>query len=89
MMTRDRMSIRDILHSCHELTAFCTQNGWIDNASLRYEVEQQDARGVTVAVYFDEVVMEGAGCIAARVPCFGKVLLRLDEHGEVVCVEPR
>jgi hypothetical protein len=36
-----------------------------------------------VNVLFDEVVMEGSGCVAARVSCYGKMRLTLGNNGQV------
>ena len=81
------MRIEKYLATCRELTQLCTQNGWIDNDTLRFEVDQQSPAQVTGAVSFEEVVMEGSGCVATRVSCHGRVRLRLDEAGEVKGLE--
>jgi hypothetical protein len=70
-----------------ELARLCTQNGWIDNDSLRVDVLERTPTHLTAAVTFEEVIMEGAGCIATRQPCYGRVRARLDERGEVTALE--
>ncbi len=78
------MNIHDYLRSCRELSALCSQNGWIDNDTLQVQILGRRANQVTAAVQFDEVIMEGAGCIAGRIPCFGQVQMHLDGDGNVV-----
>lgn len=75
--------IRDYLLRCRELSDLCTQNGWIDNATLQIDVESRDGGDVRVAVEFTEVIMEGGGCIADRRACFGKLSIQLDRDGNV------
>jgi hypothetical protein len=76
------------LERCRELADFCSQNGWIDNRSLDFEIQKRDARELLVAVKFTEVIMKGAGCEARRMPCFARLLLRTDERGEIVAATP-
>lgn len=78
------MTIHDYLLSCRELSALCSQNGWIDNETLEVQIVDARPDQILAAVQFDEVIMEGAGCIAGRVPCFGHVRMRLDGAGNVV-----
>ena len=66
------------------ISRFCSQNGWIDNDTLRYEVRGRDDRHLRVNVYFTEIVMEGSGCVADRVERFGQVELEIDDHGKVI-----
>jgi hypothetical protein len=42
---------------------------------------------VLLAVTFEEVIMEGAGCIAGRVPCYGRVRVRLDARGRIESIQ--
>lgn len=77
------MSIDEYLKSARELAQLCSQNGWIDNETLHYELTEQDPSHAVVNVTFDEVVMEGSGCVADRVSCYGKMRLTLDNHGQV------
>ncbi len=77
------MSLEQYLRQCRELSALCTQNGWIDNDTLRVEILERNDRDVLAAVTFEEILMEGAGCVAGRVSCYGRVRARLSEDGEV------
>ena len=77
------MTITEYLHSCRKLARFCSQNGWIDNESLHFEIVEQEDRAVITAVEFEEIIMDGAGNIAQRVPCLGWLRLLLDDDGEV------
>lgn len=75
--------IGEWLRECRELAEFCTQNGWIDNDSLEFDVRCL-GDDVEVAVKFSEVVMKGAGCEGRRIPCFARLRLRLGRSGEVL-----
>jgi len=67
------------------LATLCSQNGWPDNDSLKVEVCEQTASGAVCSVTFEEILVEGAGCIAGRVPCWGRFRLEWDAAGRVVC----
>ncbi len=69
------------------LASLCTQNGWPDSDSLKIDVLDQTASTVVCAVSFDEILMEGAGCVAGRVPCWGRFRLDVDSTGRVVHAE--
>ena len=75
--------IERYLMSCRELTAFCSQNGWIDNKSLTYEIIEQNDHHVIAFVQFEEILMEGSGFSAGRIPCQGRLRLTLDRYGQV------
>jgi hypothetical protein len=77
------MGIEAYLKSSRELSKLCSQNGWIDNETLRYELMEQDNTHAIVNVTFDEVIMEGSGCVADRISCYGKMRLTLDNNGRV------
>lgn len=77
-------NIDDWLRSNLLINRFCTQNGWIDDDSLHYEVSTPGKDWTRINVYFTELVMEGSGCVADRVECFGQVDLRLDEDARVL-----
>ena len=76
-------NIERYLMSCRELTAFCSQNGWIDNHSLCYEIIEQNDHRVIAFVQFDEILMEGSNQEAGRIPCQGRLCLTLDRYGQV------
>ena len=79
--------IDEYLKICPELTALCSQNGWIDNGSLRSEILSENPHETLLAVYFDEVVMEGSGCIAATKPCYGRIRVQTDISGKVLGIQ--
>lgn len=76
-------NIERYLMSCRELTAFCSQNGWIDTKSLYYEIIEQNDHHVIALVQFEEVLLEGSNSMAGRVSCQGRLRLTLDHYGEV------
>jgi hypothetical protein len=80
-------NIERYLMSCRELKAFCSQNGWIDNHSLYYEILEQSDRHIIAFVQFDEILVQGAGSAAARLPCQGRLRLTLDRYGQVTHAE--
>jgi len=82
-MHRLKENIERYLMSCRELTAFCSQNGWIDNKSLYYEIIEQNDHHVIALVQFEEILMQGSDCATGRVPCQGRLRLTLDRYGEV------
>ena len=75
--------IDEYLRRGNELAQFCSQNGWIDSGSLRAEIVSQDARQLELRVYFQEVVMEGSGCTATTIPCFGRLRFPIGEQGRL------
>jgi len=85
---RSRPQIAAYLARCRELAGYCSQNGWIDNESIDFDIQESAARRVVVAVKFTEVIMKGAGCEARRMPCFARLVLHFDARGEVVSTTP-
>lgn len=79
--------IERYLMACRELTAFCSHNGWIDNKTLDYEILEQNDHHVLAFVQFEEILMEGSGRIAGRIPRQGRLRLTLDRYGQVEHVE--
>jgi lipoate-protein ligase B len=79
--------IERYLMSCRELTAFCSQNGWIDTTSLYYEIIEQSDQHVIALVQFEEVLTQGGGSAAVRVACQGRLRLTLDRYGQVSYAE--
>gem|GEM_PF-526109 len=82
------VKLEDYLAGCREITAFCTQNGWIDGETLRVDVLERSGPSLLAAVTFEEVLMEGSGCVAGRVGCYGRVRVTVDENGDVQRLEP-
>ena len=82
----DRQAIRDYLERSTHLAKLCSQNGWVDNESLTFEVRSFSHDEAVVTVYFDEVI-EAAGRAADRVACFGKLRVLRDGEGVFVTAE--
>jgi len=76
-------NIERYLLSCRELTAFRSQNGWIDKNSLYYEIIEQNDSHVIAFVQFEEILMGSSARVAARIPCQGRLCLTLDRYGRV------
>ena len=66
-------TLLDYLKTAPELSRLCTQNGWIDNDSLRYDIIEQGDHQLVLAVEFEEIIVEGAGCVADRKSCYGRI----------------
>ena len=77
-------AIMEYFQQTPALARLCSQNGWPDSDSLQVEVFKEDAGKVCCNVTFDEILMEGAGCVAGRVSCWGRYRLRLDAAGNVI-----
>lgn len=75
------------LTDSREIAGLCTQNGWIDDATLCVEVVERGNGYLVAAVTFEEIIMEGAGCVAGRVPCYGRVRATLGKDGEVCALD--
>lgn len=80
--------IEEYLRRCHELSAFCSENGWIDNDTLRWEVTAEQADCIEVTVRFNEVTTQGGGCVARHIECFGRLRLQLSGSGEIIGGQP-
>lgn len=63
------------------LSRFCTQNGWIDDDTLWFEVRDRSAEELHVNVHFHEIIVKGAGCVANRVECYGRVRISSCDNG--------
>lgn len=81
------LGISRFLQRCKELNAFCTQNGWIIDDSIYYEILERQPESVLIYVTFLESIMEGSGCQCDQKSCYGRLLLKLDAAGEIVGVE--
>lgn len=79
--------IQCFLTICNELNALCSQNGWIIDDSIHYEVLQRQPGRILIYVTFLESIMEGSGCQADQKSCYGRLWLKLDERGEVIAAE--
>ncbi len=81
------MKIHEYLLNCREISRLCTQNGWPDNDTLEIEVLERKGSEAIVTVNFEEILMQGSGCEAGRVRCFGKLRLPLSSSGDVEGME--
>lgn len=75
--------IKHLLGSSRELSLLCSQNGWIDSDSIGYEVKGKSSDTLQLTVSFEEIIMEGSGCTAGRVPCFGQVLVGVESDSDL------
>jgi uncharacterized protein (DUF924 family) len=83
----DAMNAYEYLASCRELAQLRTQDGFIDNDTLRVEIQEDSPQAITAWVEFEEVLVEAAGCVADRVICAGRVRLAKDPNGNIVGME--
>jgi hypothetical protein len=83
----EAQAITHLLQNCKELSAFCTQNGWIINESLYYEIIEQQPGSLLIYMTFLESIMGGSGCQCDQKACYGRLQLKLDAQGEIVGVE--
>ena len=83
----DRTSLHEFFAASSRVAQLCTQNGWPDPETVRIEVLEEDDTQALCAIQFDEVIMEGSGCEAGRVTCWGRFRVRLDGSGKVVGAE--
>lgn len=80
-------NIERYLKNCHELTRFCSRNGWLDITSLRYTVIAESSEELVIDVEFDELLLVSSGGEGDRIPCFGQLHLFLDRLGRVIRAE--
>ena len=80
-------TITHLLETCNELSAFCTQNGWIISDSIAYEILERHPDSLLIYVTFLESIMEGSGCQCDQKPCYGRLRLNLDAQGDIVGLE--
>ncbi|MBL1292773.1 MAG: hypothetical protein COB61_002770 [Thiotrichales bacterium] len=69
----NNLEINHLLATSRELVVLCSQNGWIDSDTVSYDVIDHSEGKVKLKVRFEEIVMEGSGCVAARIACYGYV----------------
>ncbi|WP_235185866.1 hypothetical protein [Methylomarinum vadi] len=79
--------IQSFLMVCKELNTFCSQNGWIIDDSIHYEILIRQPGRLLIYFTFLESIMEGSGCQADQKSCYGRLWLKLDERGEVAAAE--
>ncbi len=74
-------TLLEYLKIAPEIAELCTQIGWIDNETIRYDIIERRGDQLLLAVEFEEIIMEGAGCVADRKPCYGRVRVSRDSDG--------
>lgn len=79
--------IESYLSQSSKLADLCSQNGWIDNDTLKVRVLGQTDNHITAMVTFEEILMESAGCVAGRKACFGTVSLHIGDEGAIERME--
>jgi len=83
----EALAISHLLQNCKELSAFCSQNGWIINESIHYEIIERQTYSLLIYVTFLESIMEGSGCQCDQKSCYGRLQLLLNDQGEIIGVE--
>lgn len=76
--------IKIFLENSNVLTDFCSQNGWIINESIQYEVLERKSGELLIYITFLESIMEGSGCQCDQKSCYGRLKLILNNRGEIV-----
>ena len=83
----EALAITQLLETCNELSAFCTQNGWIISDSIAYEILERYSDHLLIYVTFLESIMEGSGCQCDQKSCYGRMRLNLNVQGNIVGIE--
>ena len=83
----EAIAIICVLETTNQLSAFCTQNGWIISDSIAYEILERHSDRLLIYVTFLESIMEGSGCQCDQKSCYGRLWLILNAKGEIVSVE--
>ena len=83
----EALAITQLLETCNELSAFCTQNGWIISDSIAYEILERYSDHLMIYVTFLESIMEGSGCQCDQKSCYGRMRLNLNVQGNIVGIE--
>ncbi|MEC4747640.1 hypothetical protein [Methylomicrobium sp. Wu6] len=84
----EALAITHLLQNCKELSAFCSQNGWIINESIHYEIIERQPESLLIYVTFLESIMEGSGCQCDQKSCYGRLRLKFNAQAEIIAVEP-
>ena len=83
----EAFAITQLLETSRELSAFCTQNGWIISDSIEYEILERHADHLLIYVTFLESIMEGSGCQCDQKSCYGRLRLNLNAQGAINGIE--
>ncbi|MHB1950403.1 MAG: hypothetical protein ACYCQK_02885 [Acidiferrobacteraceae bacterium] len=79
--------IVEYFQTSRELATLCQQNGWPDTETLEVRIGPEDGRGRVCSVSFEEILMEGSGCVAGRLARWGQFVVKLDADGNVRAAE--
>lgn len=77
--------IEKYLKSFREIAYLTTENGWVDNATLNFEILEQDEGRAVVELNFEEIVMSASSC-SSTFPQHSTRLIVQPEGQEVVGV---
>ncbi len=80
----DMQPVTDFFETTPRLAELCTQNGWPDPETLKVELLEQTSDQLLCSVAFDEVIMEGAGCEAGRISCWGRYRVMLNAENKII-----
>ncbi|MDA8190753.1 MAG: hypothetical protein M0Z68_04575 [Gammaproteobacteria bacterium] len=79
----DKSAIDRYFAATPAIAMLCSQNGWPDNDSLTVEILEQGEDSALCGVSFEEILVEGAGCVAGRIPCWGRFRVQWDAAGQI------
>ncbi len=79
--------IETYLKSCRELSRFCSRDGLIDAASLRFTIVMEIGNEVIVDVEFEELLEEDPCNTERRITCRGQLHLYTDRYGHIIRAE--
>ena len=82
-MRPDDNQIGNYLSRCKELVAFSDQGGWFEPDSIRFRIADEKEDSLLLAITYEEVVMEAAGCCATRLDRFGYLRLFFSPSGRI------
>lgn len=79
--------IKNFLENTPALADFCSQNGWIINESIQYEVLDRQPGELLIYVTFLESIMEGSGCQCDQKSCYGRLKLLMNDSDEIISAQ--
>lgn len=82
-MRPDDNQIGSYLSQCRELVAFSDQGGWFEPDTIHFRIADERENSLLLAITYEEVVMEAAGCCATRLDRFGYLRLFLSPAGKI------
>lgn len=87
-MAQEQDKIRYYFAHTPLLAHLCQQNGWPDAESLQVETRTLSAHAAICSVSFEEILMEGSGCVAGRATRWGQFEVQVDAAGDVLDARP-